>query len=445
MAEEFCNATTVWTGNSYTRDAVTGTLFTPSNVTRNIGQGGWAAKQTAGGYSYIDLKKTVDQCLPNLSAGTVVLYRRKLDTTYRNASAFTGDQAAGNRLICCIPYSDGSIFYDFGNATTNRLTITGVTFTTVPECWVFCVGLRGIEVWRDGIKLGSGALGGARPASSVALKLGSATSSATLSDLVENYIFAVFPCEFTTDQCLRVSKNPYQLFLTSKKIFSLSALGTETHTSTVTGRLGQTAQGTTEKIAVISLLANAGSSGQSVSTKIASQAITGTSGQTAQAASTKIASQAITGISGQAAQAASTKIASQAITGIIGQTGQITAEQIGAGVITTTVIGRFGQAAQSASTKIASQAITGKIGQAAQSASTKIASQAITGKIGQAAQSASTKIASQVITAIIGQAGRTIAAPGGIIIPSIDRGYVVSPENRNYLVSPENRNYSISL
>jgi hypothetical protein len=464
LRSEFKGASFVWTGGTL-NDVKTGKSLITAGITQCVGPGGKGSTHVTGGDSYIKTGSSIDELLPSLANGTVVLYRRKTDTTKRISVVFQAGIGNSDRFLVHLPYSDGNVYIDFGNNSTHRLVIGGLTFTTLPECWVFCISdSRGTECWRNGILLGTKAPPGNRLANTTEFLLGGINNSLVYTDNVENYLFATFPRPFSYHQCQQISLSPWSLFNgEQKRIFTSIVGGTPTYTST--GRLGQTAQGTAAKTAIISLLANAGSSGQSASTKItsqvitgkigqtaqatstkvASQAITGIIGQAAQAASTKIASQAITGIIGQAAQAASTKIASQAITGIIGQAGQITAEQIGAGIITTTVTCRLGQAAQAASTKIASQAITGKSGQAAQSASTKIASQAITGKIGQAAQSAHTKIASQAITGIIGQAGRTIAAPGAILIPSIDRGYVVSTENRNYLVSPENRNYSISL
>jgi hypothetical protein len=90
---------------------------------------------------------------------TILIIRRKTDTTARSCTLFGVEdalEAATGRCGAHVPFSDGTVYFDYGGAAgSNRLTLGGLTFTTNVEKWVFHAGPRGSAFWRDGIKLTS--------------------------------------------------------------------------------------------------------------------------------------------------------------------------------------------------------------------------------------------------------------------------------------------------
>lgn len=90
---------------------------------------------------------------------TVLVIRRKVDTTARASSLFGVEDAGGGiptsaRCGAHVPFSDGTVYWDYGNNTgANRLTVAGLSFTTNVEKWIFTAGPRGSNIWRNGIKV----------------------------------------------------------------------------------------------------------------------------------------------------------------------------------------------------------------------------------------------------------------------------------------------------
>ena len=113
------------------------------------------------------LYETYDLDYPEYAVGasvtrgqTICVVRRKVDTTLRPSSLFgVEDVTYPNSLMCCgthCPFSDGNVYWDYGfNSGSNRLVVSGLTFTTQVERYIFTAGPRGSNVWQNGIKVGS--------------------------------------------------------------------------------------------------------------------------------------------------------------------------------------------------------------------------------------------------------------------------------------------------
>jgi len=91
---------------------------------------------------------------------TVCIIKRKFDTTARASTLFGVEGTAGigpeSRCGAHVPYSDGTVYWDYGGSgAPNRLTYGGYTITTNVEKWVFTAGPQGSAIWKDGIKLAS--------------------------------------------------------------------------------------------------------------------------------------------------------------------------------------------------------------------------------------------------------------------------------------------------
>lgn len=83
---------------------------------------------------------------------TVAVIRRKLDTTARASTLFGTGGGAGNECGTHCPYSDSTVYWDFGGFSgSNRLSvsISGSIVSTL-ETWVFRAGKLGSAIYRNG-------------------------------------------------------------------------------------------------------------------------------------------------------------------------------------------------------------------------------------------------------------------------------------------------------
>lgn len=191
----------------------------------------WMSNGTTGSGSDIWIPTT---------AATVCIIRRKTDSTNR-AVAMIGvnNSAHDNRefTIYC-PYSNGSVLFDFGGtASPNRLTVAGLSFSTVvPERLILHAGPSGSAMWQNGIKVGS---------QSTAITRNGATVSSAFEingpfsgDNQEFYYLAFYNSQWPDNLCQWWSASPYENLYSEtfgNKFFFLGALSSD-----VTGTLTET-------------------------------------------------------------------------------------------------------------------------------------------------------------------------------------------------------------
>lgn len=113
----------------------------------------------------------VDDLFTNPSAATILFVSRHRDTTNRDSNAFgvLSDGASQiNRINCSLPFSNGSIFFDFGGATDGASRVSfAYTKDTAWHWWAFVVGNgQGMRIYRDGILLASNSATPSRSVSS---------------------------------------------------------------------------------------------------------------------------------------------------------------------------------------------------------------------------------------------------------------------------------------
>ncbi len=183
-----------------------------------------------------------------LTAGTVCVIRRKLDTTARNASLFGYDGGSADTLLSgLVPYGDGTVYWDFGNFATNRLTVAGLTFTTSIERWVFTGGPQGSTIWRNGLKLASQGTAVTRSPVGTAFEINKGSVG---SDVQEISLFQMIDQQWSDQLCRWWSAEPYAAlysevqrsyqFLASGGPTAIEGVGTATGTATVLGVGGYT-------------------------------------------------------------------------------------------------------------------------------------------------------------------------------------------------------------
>ena len=150
--------------------------------------------------------------------GTVAIIRRKTDTTNRASTLFGFRQApTQNDNVRCgahVPYSDGVVYWDFGGSgAPYRLTVSGLSFTTEVERWVFVAGSKGSSIWRNGKRLANQTSSVSRSAetSNWALNGGNGINDNQGGDSQEIYYVAVLRAEWNQAQVLDWTANPFSL------------------------------------------------------------------------------------------------------------------------------------------------------------------------------------------------------------------------------------------
>lgn len=159
---------------------------------------------------------------------TVCVIRRKLDTTARASTLFGVEgpfQPAGVRCGAHVPYSDGTVYWDYGGAGgANRLFVSGLTFTTKVEKWTFCAGSRGSSIWRDGIRVANQTTALTRLCvAQVAqdggwvINGGNGLHVSGSADLQEINFFMFLATQWSDDQCRWWAAEPYAAFVTDRR------------------------------------------------------------------------------------------------------------------------------------------------------------------------------------------------------------------------------------
>lgn len=111
------------------------------------------AARTVSGTNRIQLASDSRNIVPTSGGFTVALHYRKIGAAA--ATAGFGLDASANawfRAGTHFPFSDGTLYWDFGgnSAGTSRLTAAGLTYGD--DFWVFTAGPRGMEIWQNGIR-----------------------------------------------------------------------------------------------------------------------------------------------------------------------------------------------------------------------------------------------------------------------------------------------------
>lgn len=83
-------------------------------------------------------------------AGSILVIRRKTDGL--NRATGIGSNAIGtNSFGVLLPFSDGTVYWDFGgNAGTNRISKSGLSFSAKDSVWIFTAGPAGMYMYQDG-------------------------------------------------------------------------------------------------------------------------------------------------------------------------------------------------------------------------------------------------------------------------------------------------------
>lgn len=146
-----------------------------------------------------------------LSNVTIAYGYRKTDGINRGSYGFAGENGGGASCYVHLPYSDGTVYWDFGGNSegSTRLSVGGLTFGD--DFWVFTTGPRGMEIWQNGIRRASNSANPTRSAGTGVFTLGEGTGLGA-GDLAEISYFATWWRQLTMQEIISLSNAPYQMF-----------------------------------------------------------------------------------------------------------------------------------------------------------------------------------------------------------------------------------------
>lgn len=148
------DATGVWVFDHGARNLVSGEPTVLSGTAYyGVGPRGRVARTNLGA-NRVQLASNSVNLLGSGSSGfTVALHYRKIGAAAACAGfGLDASAIATQRAGTHFPFSDGTLYWDFGgnSAGTSRLTAASLTYGD--DFWVFTTGTRGMEIWQNGIR-----------------------------------------------------------------------------------------------------------------------------------------------------------------------------------------------------------------------------------------------------------------------------------------------------
>ncbi len=177
--------------------------------------GAWAARGKGGVFTHTistdNVNFGVDSFLP--TAETTIVLGYKKTTTTPAASGAVGTNNASSHFGVFLPYSDGTIYWDYGNfAGAGRLSIASLAFSAY-DVWVFTAGSRGMEIWRNGVLITSTTSHDVYVPSGASFYLGK--SGTVNSDLADYSFCYVYSRQLAPAACQAISAEPYAPILSA--------------------------------------------------------------------------------------------------------------------------------------------------------------------------------------------------------------------------------------
>lgn len=242
-------------------DLHTGRVYTTAGV--NIGASSigktvqWTGNATT---EYIDLCAAADMDrLLALSTATIILIVQRTASTGVTGMSYGYDVSGTNRAGIYMPYTDNTLYWDYGADTTGRATISMAPYAAAGTInqWAFVAGSRGREIWRNGQRVASAtSMTGSRSTSSLRnFRLGCAGSASTPRAPYETMALALISRDQMSEGALaEITANPWgSLFSKSARIYFFPSAGgggatgtgaPAAQSSTVSGTATRTITGT---------------------------------------------------------------------------------------------------------------------------------------------------------------------------------------------------------
>jgi hypothetical protein len=221
-------ASGVWVGSVWQRLLGGPYLTTLTNTTIGPTTNGIAASMTGGGTSSVLIASDRRFIIANGVSGTFCLFRRSLDTTARNSTLFGFNNGSTDRIQSHAPFGDGNLYWDYADSTAGSGRVS-VAFTksTNWETLVFYAGLRGREVYRNGVLIASNASATASLTTSTTpgFYLGNVPTTGSDAETIALFVNGS-GYEWSAEECKGWGKYPYERTfspLSKLPLFSVSA------------------------------------------------------------------------------------------------------------------------------------------------------------------------------------------------------------------------------
>ena len=248
ISQKLRGAVSVWLGSQPNIDLKRNASLSIAGGSSIVGGPGIGVALSVAANNGVLLASSSLTLIPSGTAAcTIAVWRRSQDTTARSVTLFGMDNGASDRAMAHAPYSDGNLYWDFGNATggSGRVS-TSFTKSTTPEVLVFTAGPgRGREVWRNGIRIASDASAtAAYSGTGGTFRWGGA--SATASDSDEFYLGVIALAEWTPAEIREWSAGPYGATFArpAARVFMAGAGGSPDVTVALSGQAATAAAGT---------------------------------------------------------------------------------------------------------------------------------------------------------------------------------------------------------
>lgn len=157
---------------------------------------------------------------------TIIIGFRKTDATNRESGAFgmINETTASKLCGCHCPYSDGTVYWDFGGSSggSTRLSVGSLTVSGF-NVWGFSAGTPGMQIWQNGVLRATQSGHGTRTVSTNNFGLGYHNTK-----VMDNAAFAflfLYNRMLMADEQQRIGINPYGMFAAPPRPISVATFG----------------------------------------------------------------------------------------------------------------------------------------------------------------------------------------------------------------------------
>lgn len=176
--------------------------------------------------------------LSGSTAGSILIIRRKTDTTNR-ATGFGSTAFNVNAFGVLLPFSDGTVYWDFGgNAGTNRISKSGLTFNARDSVYIFTAGPTGMYMYQDGLLVASSSTApSARTPTNQPFGLTYGNSQSSSDNRVDT-LYVAADRQWSPAEVAQWTANPFRVAETRPSLAIYTPF-TTTHTGSSAVTLGQ--------------------------------------------------------------------------------------------------------------------------------------------------------------------------------------------------------------
>jgi hypothetical protein len=151
-------------------------------------------------------------------------YRKTDGTTRQNAFGVNGSLGGSDICDILMNHSDGGTYWRYNSGSTDgtdRVRIVSSTITFGDDLWMVSIGPRGMELWQNGIMLGSAT--GQPTRTNAGSYFGWPAGVTTWSDLADTALIMTWNRQLPKAAIRSLSHNPWQVFQPTSHIILSAA------------------------------------------------------------------------------------------------------------------------------------------------------------------------------------------------------------------------------